>query len=1522
MFVRPSHCGRSLSRLGRIAVLFVLLALWPEIPQVFAAVETYQDIPVTVRLGYTTFERGEQALENDPTLLAITRYLELLGERSRMHPYFLRRLDFEVAPGNDYQIHQWLSTGQLDAAIVSPFTAWLLEDAGIARPVLELAGKESCCLDSKSWDRQGHRPMVRATWDGEPREEPETVYSSKLRQLENRIRTAAEGDEEELDFALHMRSHLSTAGFVVPLLYAADFLDRSSRHEEALSPAEEVRFWRTLLDRVVFDLHPGVSRGPAEGIALYFSHTGIPAVTHRPDDRECYGIRSMDADREWLDSPWVPNDVVVVRHDWDNRLFYGGSERGETVEALLPEPDWIREHFDLGGAYTDILDYDPARHRPFREAVAKLLTRPHLAVKGRAWYGHGDFDFTLPDTLEFLDPGRTFGLVLPGGGVKSAYQAVLLDHLYGKPLLFNARARRPPSTASGLPLRVDRIVGTSGGAMMGFFAAQVDGPSCLSRLWLHPEDSRAASGDFELAADDSCASDSLAGLETVSSTDLFDLLDFPRWLSLLLLLSILQVMPFLVGGASSLLRRSFSSLGDRLERVEGKRLRWRWLREGTRKLQRSFGWVAQRMARSSTDSSTERAQETSEPPQGDSAGLHPEAALLAVVIAVAVPLIAPFLLAWLRGPRVEHIPQVEGLFYATLVVLGHMILVCAKAGRMHRERLKAVRIVPLAITLTAALGLIVAPFWIVGAGHESAACWSFADDTLHACSLAVLAGLVIVLVVILLAPRSGVPFRFEKLRPYWIGIGLVVVYFLTVYAVLGTLAFFGWTTALELTLIFWERLALTGVVVAFLVVVLLLGAVRRGEPRWLVDAMSFSVTRQRIAGIPTTPRRTFYYAFVGGLLLWNALNAPALYGNETMRGFFHQRIEAFRAHLASVREQEARTKYRPARPKASDRSKTDEAPDLKTPLVVTGVLLEQTESGAASCSDLEPGEIFFCFDATGDCPEERGSRWMRFAEFTRDEVADAVLASGSPFPIFAAHPVRLPNECTVALVDGGYTNNVPLEAADLAGVEQALIVYSQPVVDAGVPARTASTATPAINPDAQESKPEKAVQAASLGLQTPADPSGERSLAGSLVRYSGRLFPFLFERAQEVDRRVAQEMVVVSLAPLPESQDGQAREFPLLSDFRKATIRDLDRWAFEDLGGNRRIGRVESWGKPIVERIVRDGRWLRESTQRIPLPARSWDDRVRRALLKSVTDQAEHKVAVLDLDGTCLDGDLGTWLFAEMVVARALAGDDPALWQDLALLVDEDGKGLLDEARRLWDDNREIWRDSTFALERPDEWNPELQKFVRHFRQLQDQSLEAGLAELFYARLWNGFEEPEIESFTGRLFETLPAKPVRTASWEGESPPWQPWIREVSTIRELISGLRDLDWEVWLVGDAVEPAVKAAARMLGLPEDRVVGFSRDAGRFGPEPPWPLAKRRRLLELGVEPWLVVADGRNDLDLLNAAKGLAIVIDREEIAREAIDGPVVFFQPPFPADAALRDGLKTAALGGEDTVRGTN
>jgi predicted acylesterase/phospholipase RssA len=80
------------------------------------------------------------------------------------------------------------------------------------------------------------------------------------------------------------------------------------------------------------------------------------------------------------------------------------------------------------------------------------------------------------------------------------------------------------------------------------------------------------------------------------------------------------------------------------------------------------------------------------------------------------------------------------------------------------------------------------------------------------------------------------------------------------------------------------------------------------------------------------------------------------------------------------------------------------------------------------------GGVDTCFDLRLDVREQR------------QILRGFIFASGSPFPIFPAHRVRRegtegPAE---ALVDGGYSNNTPVEAAATLGAEQVLIVNRRP----------------------------------------------------------------------------------------------------------------------------------------------------------------------------------------------------------------------------------------------------------------------------------------------------------------------------------------------------------------------------------------------------------------------------------------------------------------------------------------------
>jgi predicted acylesterase/phospholipase RssA len=181
---------------------------------------------------------------------------------------------------------------------------------------------------------------------------------------------------------------------------------------------------------------------------------------------------------------------------------------------------------------------------------------------------------------------------------------------------------------------------------------------------------------------------------------------------------------------------------------------------------------------------------------------------------------------------------------------------------------------------------------------------------------------------------------------------------------------------------------------------------------------------------------------------------------------------------------------------------------------------------------------------------------QRAVAWAPEQVQSVIFASGSPFPIFPAHWVDVPREDDprrterVALVDGGYSNNEPVDAAVGIGSSQVLIVRSSSL-EGGGPA------------------------------PVPAAPAGGRllqRLRGPLVGDLSRLGGFLFERAQQQDRLSRREVFTLSFSPRPR------RDWPALFYFRTEVVDRLRASARADL--DRRIGAVESWGPPRFQLSV------------------------------------------------------------------------------------------------------------------------------------------------------------------------------------------------------------------------------------------------------------------------------------------------------------------------------------------------
>jgi hypothetical protein len=287
---------------------------------------------------------------------------------------------------------------------------------------------------------------------------------------------------------------------------------------------------------------------------------------------------------------------------------------------------------------------------------------------------------------------------------------------------------------------------------------------------------------------------------------------------------------------------------------------------------------------------------------------------------------------------------------------------------------------------------------------------------------------------------------------------------------------------------------------------------------------------------------------VGGLLWWNAVVAPGLYGNAPARSYLEEVATAFdrtngspaftaRFVAPATDLVASRAIYFSFVPAEAGGTAGEEAPCRAIRGRVGSAATWMTYSVGDALSGVARGTA-----GPSGC--------VALPSSNVDFIRKVVFASGSPFPIFPAHRLAAPGPGGVehlVLVDGGYSNNVPVDAALTVGAEQVLILRSS-APPAPAASGVAKATTPLLGP-----------------------------LAGSL----DRLLAYLFERSQSIDRLSSNELFVVSLSP------SGAEHWPPLFDFRRTTVQRMLREAESDLG--RRIGRVESWGLPHFRIVFQIG---------------------------------------------------------------------------------------------------------------------------------------------------------------------------------------------------------------------------------------------------------------------------------------------------------------------------------------------
>ena len=132
---------------------------------------------------------------------------------------------------------------------------------------------------------------------------------------------------------------------------------------------------------------------------------------------------------------------------------------------------------------------DAVQAQKLQPGPPRILPLPFFRSSTRSpTFGVRTFGFSVDEAFRLLrqeqvPSERRLALVLPGGGVKAAYQSRIIDELYRESYLRNFKA---PQATAGEPLAVTYVIGTSGGALLGFFVSQLGekGPWNLSEiLW-------------------------------------------------------------------------------------------------------------------------------------------------------------------------------------------------------------------------------------------------------------------------------------------------------------------------------------------------------------------------------------------------------------------------------------------------------------------------------------------------------------------------------------------------------------------------------------------------------------------------------------------------------------------------------------------------------------------------------------------------------------------------------------------------------------------------------------------------------------------------------------------------------------------------------------------------------------------------------------------------------------------------------------------------------------------------------
>lgn len=290
------------------------------------------------------------------------------------------------------------------------------------------------------------------------------------------------------------------------------------------------------------------------------------------------------------------------------------------------------------------------------------------------------------------------------------------------------------------------------------------------------------------------------------------------------------------------------------------------------------------------------------------------------------------------------------------------------------------------------------------------------------------------------------------------------------------------------------------------------------------------------------------------------------------------------------------------------------------------------------------------------------------------------------------------------------------------------------------------------------------------------------------------------------------------------------------------------------------------------------------SDRTLDIREKGWGDDVYGRLQATVAELADEQapVAVFDFDNTLIYGDIGELFSHYLIDEVAYRYDLDAFWT----LIDEaDGR---EHIRELTD--RVLALDPVARLE-----SPAYRQYLAEMGAVYGRKYaREGKAACYRwaVRLHVGMHPDQIRELTLRAVDRELARPLgveERRTRRGETVRIRRGIRRHTQMYELVRALDDVGFDVWVVSATNEWSVQAfAERAFGVPRQRVLGnrvVADDDGILTDRTRDPVLFGQGKVDIieetiGRAPALVFGDSDTDLEMLQAATHLAVLIDRGE------------------------------------------